>query len=197
MSSEFGKLLKYYREQNNVSQAEVLNKLKVQGYSYDKSAISKWETGLHVPRAEVVEILEDVLTPQSVGLLLKAAGYLHEAESRFQSLMVAGKRQTPKDEEYSRILRKIISNLRKYLHSPSFLSTAHTPGNAIYGDGSAPALLADLEPIDKDAALKLLKLIQGESPELADIDDWADLPDERISNDFIERLVSMERQGGF
>ena len=98
MSSEFGKLLKHYRKQNNVSQAEVLNKLRAQGYSYDKSAISKWETGLHMPRAEVIEILEDILAPKSVGLLLKAAGYLYEAESRFQ-LEYTREEQSPRSKE--------------------------------------------------------------------------------------------------
>jgi len=50
---------------------------------------------------------------------------------------------------------------------------------------------------DRGNIKKLLKCIQGESPELADIEDWANLPDERISDDFIERLVSIEKRGQF
>lgn len=203
MSSEFGKLLKHYRKQNNVSQAEVLNKLRAQGYSYDKSAISKWETGLHMPRAEVIEILEDILTPKSVGLLLKAAGYLYEAESRYQLAEIS--RQEPRHfEELSITALKIASNLSRYHRN--LVTADGSPcavGILVYGGFMYEMLTPDsgqsveLPQVDKTLAMYLLSHIKREFPELADINDWADLTNDKISEDFLQRLTNRAHRGNF
>jgi len=202
MSSEFGKLLKHYRKQNNVSQAEVLNKLRAQGYSYDKSAISKWETGLHMPRAEVIEILEDILTPKSVGLLLKAAGYLYEAESRFQ-LEYTREEQSPRSKELQTAALIIASNLEKIRSAPPeslgdpFGHTVFTMGEKVHGGWWVYEDRAKLGDVDRTVADELLKRLkeEGEFPELAEIDDWEELKEASVTEDFIQRLISRAHRG--
>lgn len=204
MSSEFGKLLKHYRKQNNVSQAEVLNKLRAQGYSYDKSAISKWETGLHMPRAEVIEILEDILTPKSVGLLLKAAGYLYEAESRFQ-LEYTREEQSPQSKELQTAALIIASNFEKLRNAPPqwlgdpLHRQVYTVGEKVYGGWWVYEDRAKLGDVDKNTAAKLLKCLkeEGEFPELAEIDDWEELKEASVTEDFIQRLISRAHRGNF
>ncbi len=191
MGLEFAELIRHHRKLNALSQAKLRDKIENWGPRYDKSAISKWENGLHIPSAETVEILEDILLPKSDGLLLKAAGYRYQAEDRYEE------RYREEDERFAAVFRMVIQNLRGHLKGPFFLGGEHTPGSSFYDGESAPASLSELIKIDKEAALDLLKRIKGEFPELADIEDWADLPDERISDDFIERLVSRERRGGF
>ncbi len=201
MSSKFGKLLKHYRKQNNASQAEVLNKLRAQGYSYDKSAISKWETGLHMPRAEVIEILEDILTPKSVGLLLKAAGYLYEAESRFQSVVSVMEEQSPRSKELQTTALTIATNLEKYQNEPiTFRGTEmDRVGEIVYGGWWLGEERARLGDVDKKLAARLLICLkkEGEFPELDNIQDWSELNDTQITVNFILRLISRAHRGNF
>ena len=204
MSSEFGKLLKHYRKQNNVSQAEVLNKLRAQGYSYDKSAISKWETGLHMPRAEVIEILEDILTPKSVGLLLKAAGYLYEAESRFQ-LEYTREEQSPQSKELQTTALIIASNLEKLRNAPPqwlgdpLHRQVYTVGEKVYGGWWVHEDRARLGDVDRTVAAELLQRLkeEGEFPELAEIEDWKELSEDSVTEGFIQRLISRAHRGNF
>ena len=62
MNAEFGKLLRQYRDLNSLSQSELKDRLDTQGYHVTESALSKWENGIHVPRAEVVEVLEESMS---------------------------------------------------------------------------------------------------------------------------------------
>jgi len=196
--TEFGKLLREYRESNGLSQSELNDRLDTQGYPFTESAISKWENGIHIPKAEVVEVLEDILMPKSIGLLLRTAGYRSEAEIRFPSSDILRKQMSQEDEKLSKNLRPIIFNLEKYLGEyAAVLRYSNTINGTFYNDGSAPAILAKLKPIDRDAALEVLACIKEEFPELIDLNDWADLPHERISEDFIQRLISKEHRGNF
>ena len=190
MSSEFGNLLRRYRSLRGLSQAKLQDKIDAWGHHYDKSAISKWETGLHVPPFEVVEILEDILLPKSEGLLLKAAGYRYQAEDRYDES------RREEDERIASKLRPIILNLEKYLgDDAAVLCYSNTVSETFYGDGSAPATLAKLKPIDREEALEVLIHIKEEFPELMDLNDWAELPHERITEDFIQRLFSRAHRG--
>ena len=119
MGTEFGGLLRHYRELNNLSQAKLQDKLDDQGYPYDKSAISKWETGLHIPSAEVVEILEDILLPKSNGLLLKAAGYRYQAADSYQLVEYTKEEQSSQSKELQTVALIIASNLEKLRNAPS------------------------------------------------------------------------------
>ncbi len=80
--TEFGNLLRFWRQENRLSQTGLAERLRKQGYEgYDKSSISKWENGHTKPPAHVVATVEDILGTQP-GLLLRAAGYRAEAEVR-------------------------------------------------------------------------------------------------------------------
>jgi transcriptional regulator with XRE-family HTH domain len=83
VSEEFGKLLRGLRNENSLTQENLVEKLKNQGYEkYSKADISKWETGRTKPSEDVVEALEDILLSAPNGMLLKAAGYNAAAELR-------------------------------------------------------------------------------------------------------------------
>ncbi|HUV53411.1 MAG TPA: hypothetical protein VMW64_10120, partial [Dehalococcoidia bacterium] len=185
-------------------QAELRDKIEAWGPRYDKSAISKWEIGLHVPTMEVVEILEDILLPSSNGLLLKAAGYLYEAESRFQ-LEYTREEQSPRSKELQTAALIIASNLEKIRSAPPeslgdpFGHTVFTMGEKVYGGLWVHEDRAKLGDVDRTVAAELLKRLkeEGEFPELAEIDDWEELKEARVTEDFIQRLISRAHRGNF
>lgn len=80
MSKEFGKVLRLHRKAQNLTQTQLLDKLKNE---FDceilsKGTISKWEHGKNTPKEDIVEALEGVLyLPR--GTLLGTAGYHVEA----------------------------------------------------------------------------------------------------------------------
>ena len=200
MSLEFGELLRHHRKLKGMSQAKLQDKIDAWGHLYDKAAISKWETGLHVPPAEVVEILEDILLPQSNGLLLRAAGYLYEAASRFQSEYIR-EEQSPRSKALQTAALIIASNLEKYRNEPAaYLGTEmDRMGERVFGGWWIGEDRAKLGDVDRKAATELLKHLkdEGEFPELADIENWKDLNDTRITEDFIQRLISRAQRGNF
>lgn len=205
MNTEFGRLLRHHRELNGLSQSELKDRLDTQGYRITKSAISKWENCLHVPLAEVVEVLEDVLMPKSVGLLLRAAGYRAEAEIRFQSSEMVREEQSPQSKELQTTALIIASNLEKIRSAPPeslgdpFGHTIYRVGEKVYGGWWVHEDRARLGDVDKIVAAKLLKHLQeeGEFPELADINDWAELKEDHNTENFIQRLISRAHRGNF
>lgn len=96
MADEFGSLLKRYRKQARLSQSQVVEGLRRAAYEdrYGVPDISKWEHG-RIPREEVAEELEEILsTPK--GLLLRAAGYHSAAEyRRLQAVELASSQVAP------------------------------------------------------------------------------------------------------
>jgi len=205
MNTEFGKLLRQYRDLNSLSQSELKDRLDTQGYHVTESAISKWENGIHVPRAEVVEVLEDILMPKSIGFLLRAAGYRAEAEIRFQSSGMVREEQSPQSEELQTIALIIASNIEKIRSAPPqslgdpFGHTIYTVGEKVYGGWWVYEDRARLGDVDRTVAAELLKRLkeEGEFPELAEIEDWAELKDDQITEDFIQRLISRAHRGKF
>lgn len=204
MSSEFGELLRHHRKLKGLSQAELRDKIEAWGPRYDKSAISKWENGLHVPHAETVEILEDILLPKSNGLLLRAAGYLYEAESRFQ-LEYTREEQSPRSKELQTTALVLASNLEKIRNTPPqwlgdpLHRQVYTVGEKVYGGWWVYEDRAKLGDVDKNTAAKLLKCLkeEGEFPELADISDWSELKEAQITENFIQRLIARAHRGNF
>jgi transcriptional regulator with XRE-family HTH domain len=80
MDITFGSLLKMHRESNGFSQKKLLETLKERDiYIYSKATISKWENGIHKPKAAIIEELEDILG-LARGTLLRQAGYLLEGQ---------------------------------------------------------------------------------------------------------------------
>jgi len=152
----------------------------------------------------VVEILEDILLPSSNGLLLKAAGYLYEAESRFQ-LEYTREEQSPRSKELQTAALIIASNLEKIRSAPPeslgdpFGHTVFTMGEKVYGGLWVHEDRAKLGDVDRTVAAELLKRLkeEGEFPELAEIDDWEELKEARVTEDFIQRLISRAHRGNF
>lgn len=205
MNTEFGKLLRQYRKLNSLSQSELKDRLDTQEYSVTESAISKWENGIHIPKAEVVEVLEDILMPTSVGLLLRAAGYPYQAESRFQSVMSVIEEQSPQSKELQTTALILASNLEKIRNAPAesrgdpFGRRVYTVGNRIYGDWWIYEDQAKLGDVDETLAAELLVRLkeEGEFPELADISSWDQLKEDENTEDFIQRLISRAHRGNF
>ncbi len=205
MSKEFGKLLRHHRKLNGLSQEKLRDKIEHWGPDYDKSAISKWETGLHVPLAEVVEILEDILFPRSNGLLFKAAGYRYQAED--SSLLVENIReeQSPQSKKLQTTALILASNLEKIRNAPAeslgdpFGHTVFTMGEKVYGGWWVYEDRAKLGDVDRTVVAELLKRLkeEGEFPELAEIDDWEELKEASVTEDFIQRLISRAHRGNF
>lgn len=205
MNTEFGKLLRQYRDLNSLSQSELKDRLDTQGYHVTESAISKWENGIHVPRAEVVEVLEDILMPKSIGFLLRAAGYRAEAEIRFQSSGMVREEQSPQSEELQTIALIIASNIEKIRSAPPqslgdpFGHTIYTVGEKVYGGWWVYEDRARLGDVDRTVAAELLQRLkeEGEFSELAEIEDWKELSEDSVTEGFIQRLISRAHRGNF
>lgn len=65
-------------------------------------------------------------------------------------------------------------------------------GERVFGGWWIGEDRAKLGDVDREAAAELLKRLkeEGEFPELADIENWEDLNDTKITEDFIQRLIS-------
>ena len=86
----FSDLLKKIRKDRRLTQEQVIKQLH-QNYNekYSKGDMSKWEHGRYRPSAEVVEILETDILKTPPGLLLDAADYREEAETRRQENIIS------------------------------------------------------------------------------------------------------------
>jgi len=203
MSKEFGKLLRHHRKLNGLSQEKLRDKIEHWGPDYDKSAISKWETGLHIPSAEVIEILEDILLPRANGLLFKAAGYRYQAED--SSLLVENIReqQSPQSKKLQTTVLILASNLEKIHNAPAeslgdpFGHKIYTVGEKIFGGWWIYEDQAKLGDIDKALAAELLERLkeEGEFPELIDIHNWTKLKETHNTESFIQRLIARAHIG--
>ena len=197
--------MRQYRDLNSLSQSELKDRLDTQGYHVTESAISKWENGIHVPRAEVVEVLEDILMPKSIGFLLRAAGYRAEAEIRFQSSGMVREEQSPQSEELQTIALIIASNIEKIRSAPPqslgdpFGHTIYTVGEKVYGGWWVYEDRARLGDVDRTVAAELLQRLkeEGEFSELAEIEDWKELSEDSVTEGFIQRLISRAHRGNF
>lgn len=83
MRDQFGRLLKEYRKDAELSQKQLLQSIRQarQEERYSGADISKWEHGKTKPPKDVIEDLEDILFIPK-GLLLMAAGYSATTEYR-------------------------------------------------------------------------------------------------------------------
>ena len=76
MADNFGPLLRKWRNASDLTQEQLAEELRIalEQESYSKSDVSKWECGNKIPKEELVEELEKILSPPK-GVLLRAAGY--------------------------------------------------------------------------------------------------------------------------
>ena len=111
--------------------------------------------------------------------------------------------QSPRSRELQATALIIASNLEKIRNTPSFSlgdpfgHTGYTVGEKLYGGWWIYDDRAKLGDVDKTAAAELLNRLkeEGELPELVEIEDWAELKDDQITENFIQRLISRAHRG--
>jgi hypothetical protein len=104
------------------------------------------------------------------------------------------------NKEFRTVARGLASNLRRCSNDPAIYAPSDTKtiGNKVYGKEYiwGTTFAGRIEPItlvevDSNIALRMLEqLPKKDFPELIGITDWADLPYDRITEDFIVRLES-------
>lgn len=105
-------------------------------------------------------------------------------------------------QELSIALLALASNLESYREQIDIDSGSRV-GGVVYGgwlnliDGIPDALSVKMRELNKPLALNLLLHLKHEFPELADINDWAQLLGDKISHDFIARLELKANRGDF
>lgn len=114
----------------------------------------------------------------------------------------ARKLPLPKDQATAALI--VASNLEKIRNAPSESSgdpyghtSECTVGENVYGGWWIWDDQARLGDVDKAAAAALLQGLKEESEfyDLAEIDDWNELKEEQITENFIQRLVSRAHRG--
>ena len=107
----------------------------------------------------------------------------------------------PLSKEHSTAALIIASNLEKYRNEPgAFLGTEiDKVWDRVYGGWWIGEERAKLGDVDRKVATELLGRLkeEGEFPELADIEDWSELNDTQITENFIQRLISRAHRGNF
>lgn len=145
------------------------------------------------------------LSPEVV--IVKLPSYMWHLRDDYEDIksLADGTAQEPRhSEELSITALKIASNLSRYHRN---LTTDHgssyAVGGLIYGGFMYEILSPDsgqsveLPQVDKTLAMYLLSHLKREFPELADITDWVDLTNDKITEDFIQRLIHRAHKGNF
>ena len=120
-------------------------------------------------------------------ILAQAAKYEHEIENHFAELSITA--------------LILASNFESYLDNGT--GSGSTIGDVVYGgwlndiDGILDALSVEMHEVDKSVALHLLCHLKEEFRELTDIKDWAELNNDKITKDFVERLRLRAYRGDF
>ena len=150
-----------------------------------------------LPVGKIIQLLSELPEIREFVLELRpdyAEHELHEEEQRVQD-----------SDELSTTALVIASNLEKYRNfsSPSekdpLSRSVYTVRENVYGGWWIFDDQARLGDVDKKAAERLLKCLkeEGEISELEDIKDWAELKDDIITENFIQRLISRAHRGNF
>ncbi len=105
----------------------------------------------------------------------------------------------PKDQVTTALI--IASNYEIYRNEPAaYLGTEiDRMGERVFGGWWIGEDRAKLGDVDREVAAELLIRLkeEGEFPELADIENWKDLNDTKIADDFIQRLITRAHRGNF
>ena len=102
------------------------------------------------------------------------------------------------NKEFRKVAVGIARNLRTCRNDPVIRASSDMIGSKVYGEELVIGMTAmglarpiEFTMIDKSVALNMMKqLSRGDFPELTGITDWASLPYDRITEDFIVRLES-------
>lgn len=153
----------------------------------------------------IIEIDINMLSPEVViAKLPPHVWHLRDDYELIESLAGRTIQDPQHSGELSITALKIASNLGRYHRS---LTTDHRSscavGDLIYG-GFMYEMLSpnsgqsvELPQVDKILAMYLLSHLKEEFPELVDITDWADLASDKITEDFIQRLIHKAHKGNF
>jgi len=130
--------------------------------------------------------------------------HLRDDYGAIKSLVGKTTQEPQHSEELSITAMKIISNLSRYHRN---LATDHDSsyevGDLVYGGHMYEMLTPDsglsieLPQVDRMLALNLLSHLKDEFPELANITDWAELTNDKITEDFLQRLTYRAHKGNF
>lgn len=123
MEGKFGDLLKKMRRERQMTQTQLVEEIRKQGYEkYTAADVSKWERGQYKPPEDVVEVLEEDILHLPKGLLLKAAGYLQAAEYRRLSDSDSG------HEEHKDSVLRLIQRFREEIRELGSARSMDQPG---------------------------------------------------------------------
>jgi hypothetical protein len=108
-------------------------------------------------------------------------------------------------KELSHAALAIASNLERYRNPLTSWKNPDQIGELAYGGTVYEILpsplnsgqIVELEKVDKDMALNLFAHVGAKFPELADIKDWTELTNDKITDDFINRLRLQAYLGNF
>ncbi len=107
--------------------------------------------------------------------------------------------QSQRSRELSTTALILASNLEKIRNEPAaFLGTEmDRVEEGVYGGRWIGEDRAKLGDVNRNAAAELLKRLKEEEefPELADLDDWKDLNDTKVTENFIQRLIIRAHKG--
>ena len=127
--------------------------------------------------------------------------HLRDDYEDIKSLVGKTAPRQPLSKEHSTAALIIASNLEKYRNEPgAFLGTEiDKVWDRVYGGWWIGEERAKLGDVDRKVAAELLGHLkeEGEFPELADIEDWSELNDTQITENFIQRLISRAHRGNF
>lgn len=127
--------------------------------------------------------------------------HLREDYEAIKSLTERTSHESPYSKELTTAALIIASNLEKYCNEPTaYLGTeTDTVRERVYGGWWVGEDRTKLGDVDKKAATDLLRCLkeEGEFPELANIDDWSELNDTQITENFIQRLIARAHRGNF
>ena len=122
--NDFARKLRQLRKGNDLTQEQLRIELDRQGYEISSiSTISRWENGSRIPKAEIVEALEDILQVNR-GVLLRAARYLVEQSQdepvSLQVDSVGVKQRAEHFAELGIIAKSLLTNGLDNVSSPSW-----------------------------------------------------------------------------
>ena len=154
----------------------------------------------------IIEKDINLLSPEVViAKLPQHIWHLRDDYEAIMSLVDKTVQESPQSKKLQTAALIIASNLEKIRNvPPQWLGDplhrqVYTVGEQVYGGWWIYEDQAKLGDVDRTVAAELLKRLkeEGEFPELAEIDDWEELKEASITEDFIQRLTVRAYRGNF
>lgn len=131
--------------------------------------------------------------------------HLRDDYEAIKTIAETAARKSPLPEDQVTTALIIASNLEKIRNAPSeslgdpFGHTIYKVEEKVYGGWWVHEDRARLGDVDITVAAALLRRLkeEGEFPELAEIEDWKELSETSVTEDFIQRLISRAHRGSY